>query len=669
MGWTIRFQVVRDRPLAAVELTALRSHVRRFRTTERSKGYGFAVAPKGAAAGVIAMGGGKLARSADPGEDEDAARLYAALTELRTLIVDSKIEISDDFHLVGWNGDRVDLVRDPDQELTPAPGDLTDWIQIPAPRAPRKAAKAAATPLDDLQLPPDLVAAFTEILTGSTPTLPDYTDDDARAAAAAVLSAITRAHKPKERDRALCDALEALARVLPPRAVVLAGLTSPRPIGDAEASTIGEALARLPDLVDVRDRIVELWLGPPPARDPHGLWDRLSHYVLRPAMRDSVVVARLGDDLDQANFDDRALQRRHFQTRTCLARVRDGVIRLIRRRRNDRERPRTYMGPLLVESIAEQGFSEAVPTLLLELSRSDSDRDAILVSLARFDDPRVLPILERALATDQYTRQIATALLQVASVRATELLEQLLTHDDPLVQIRAAQGLVARRGAQAVPLLVAAIAHARAAGIWRYEYPPGGWNSEQLRCPEDGLKAPWILRNTWPALGTVNLDVSDPEVEPSSATARMRSANPDVRRDAIELAHEAALAARDATSILRLVYAERLHRALCDRAGVPYTTPSGSCSRVNITTYWSETGWRKMAKIPFDPMYKYDSVTWTWLDQHAAEAAPQVIPAELSDVPSLDAAIAAAAATPDRRLRFTAEELAMWDEDERRIAG
>src|SRR6185295_1109118 len=98
MGWTVHIQIVRDRPLTPWERKTLTQHVREFKLSRSSEGYAFEVAPSEAPGGVIASCLGKLARSADPEEDDDAARLYQALATLRTLFPDATIEVGDDYH-------------------------------------------------------------------------------------------------------------------------------------------------------------------------------------------------------------------------------------------------------------------------------------------------------------------------------------------------------------------------------------------------------------------------------------------------------------------------------------------------------------------------------------------------------------------------------------------
>jgi hypothetical protein len=137
VGRTVHIQIVRDWPLSPAERKMLASHVRAFKLSRQSEGYGFSVAPSDVAGGVIARRKGKLAQSADASEDQDAARRYEALTALRTLLPEANLEVADDFHLVGWDGERYTLVQNPDQDLTGATRDTSSWLRVPPPRPPR----------------------------------------------------------------------------------------------------------------------------------------------------------------------------------------------------------------------------------------------------------------------------------------------------------------------------------------------------------------------------------------------------------------------------------------------------------------------------------------------------------------------------------------------------
>ena len=81
------------------------------------------------------------------------------------------------------------------------------------------------------------------------------------------------------------------------------------------------------------------------------------------------------------------------------------------------------------------------------------------------------------------------------------------------------------------------------------------------------------------------------------------------------------------------------------------------------------SSWSKLARIPFDPMYKYTYVTWNHLAAHAAEVAPQQVPHELADLLTSEAIEVAVAAMPEQRLRFAPDELAAWDAEEQAVIG
>lgn len=657
MGWTISIQLVRDRALDRGELTRLRAHVRASGLARA--GYAFEVAPPGTS-GVIACAGGKLARTPDPDEDPDAAKLFAALTALRGLFADARLEIADDLHLVGWDGEAVTLVRDPDQELTAMPRDRAGWSAVPARRTTAVRPAKRASP----SLPPPLATALAAILAGEVPDdLSAVTVDEVRA----LLRAVGKAGAGKDPDHALCAALRTVARHVPARLVVEVALGE-LALFDTEAATaVADAMARLPERATLREAVLAVWRSPPPARAPDRRWDAIGWALLMPLASDPWLIAKLGEEQDAADPDERPLWRRHYNRERVLATSVEGVRRLIRRRRRDREERRVALTPALLSYLSGERFEIAVPTLFLELAVG-KDRDDITLALARYAEPRFLPILRRMLATDQYTRVIAHALHYLEGDEAAGLLRGLLEHADPLVRIRAAQGLVRRQGAEAMPLLVTAVAAARAIGIWSHEFPPWGWCSEQLRSPADALARPWSWRGDWPEVSALALGPEVVVEEPVAAVVdRMLSPNPDLRRDAIELAHARAIAARDARTALLLARAERLHRALCDAAGLSPVTGSGSTSRVRVSGYWSSPVWRKLVKIPFDPAYKFDWVTWDWLEAHAHEHVPQQQEARLADVRDKASAKARAASYGLRPLAFFRSEYDAWNAQEAAI--
>lgn len=652
MGWTISIQLVRDRALGRAEVARLRKHVRASGLTRA--GYAFWVAPPGST-GVIAFAGGKLARTPDPDEDADAAKLFVALTELHGLFEDARLELADDLHLVGWDGTEVTLVRDPDQELTPAPRDTTAWSRVPAPRsevpkppkAPAISTRALPEPLDD---------ALAAVRAGGVP-------DDLSAVqgevVCALLRAIARVSSGKHAAPALHTALLTVATHIPAPAVVAAALADVKLLDTGAATAVEHAMSRWPERATVREAVLAVWRLPPPAKSPDARWDAIGWALLMPLADDPWVIAQLGDEHDVADLETTSVWRRQYNRCRVLERTAEGVKRLIRRRRRDREtRPLT---PAFLSFLAGERFEIAISTLQIELAVS-KDRDEVALALARYRDPQFLPLLQRMLATDQYTRVVAQALHDIDTDEATAMLRGLCDHADPLVRIRAAQGLVLRTGLEAASLLVDAVRSAHAMGIWRHEHPPGGWGNAQLRSPADALAKPWRHGGAWPDVSNIELGAA-PAADALAAAAidRMLSPNPDIRRDAIELAHRQAILARDARGALTLARAERLHHALCEAAGLSPTTNAGSCSRVNVSNFWSSPMWRKQLKIPFDPMYKFDHVTWNWLEAHAGEHVEQHLAPALMDVHDEPSAKARAAAFALRPLTFRRSEWEAWN--------
>jgi hypothetical protein len=653
VGWSIYVQLVRERPLDDDECKRLAAHARKFKLSRRSEPYVFRVAPGDAGGGVIAEACGKFGVDANPDEDADTERVYAALTELRTLIPGASLEVADDLGIVGWDGEQFDLVEDPDQELTPAPRDRSAWIVVPKPTAPR--ARPAAKPKQTKRGPLD--EAIEAVAAGRP-----IEASDLEAIALQAFAAIEKASKAKDSERE--RQLQSVLAAIPAKIVVDAGLDARWMAGPA-TSSVGAALERLGGVDEVRERLLQVWFDGIPDKDSSYMWSHMGYHLMQQAMRDRQVVAALGAALMTADFEARRTARRNTGMVDLLAATADGLPHVIARRRIDRAAGGAVASSrALLYRIERVERPEVLPTLVLELARRGVDRDPLIEAMGPIDDARVLPLLERVLATDQYTRSVTRALLSVPGARAEALLETLLDHVDPFVRIVAAQGLVSRRGRDAIPTLLAAAAHARAAGIWD-DRPPGAWSNTFRALPEALERIRELFRAPWPEDGSGLTIAELPAAtgERASSFGRMLSPNPDVRRDALELAHREALAARDVSRIRALVAAERWHAKLCARADLPFTDPSGGCLRVYPSTQWGS--WRKLTRMPFDPFYRNRDYTLDWLDYHADGIAPQIIPDEL-------AAIAVAGATPPEnpavRLHFERDELAAWDAAERAFA-
>ena len=657
MGWSIYIQLVREQPLDGDERKRLATHARKFKLSRRSEPYVFRVAPGDAGGGVIAEACGKFGVDANPDEDADTARVYAALTELRALFDGASLEVADDLGIVGWDGEQFDLVEDPDQELTPAPRDRSAWIVVPEPTTPRArpAPKAAATPKQKKRGPLDDAI---EAVAASRP----IEAIDLQAIALQAFAAIEKASKAKDGERE--KQLQSVVAAIPAKIVIDAGLDARWMAGPATAA-VGAALERLGGLDEVRQRLLQVWFDGIPDKDSSYMWSHMGYYLMQPAMRDRHVVAALGAALMTADFESRRTARRSTKMMDLLAATADGLPHVIARRRADRAAGGTvFLSGALLTTIERVERPEVLPTLMLELARPGADRDPLLEALGHIEDPRVLPLLERALVTDQYTRAVAKALLSVPGASAEALLEKLLDHVDPFVRVVAAQGLVSRRGREAIPALLAAAAQSQAMGIWD-DRPPGAWSNTFRELPAALERIHELFRAPWPEdrsdLTIANLPAATGER--ASSFRRMLSLNPDVRRDALELAHREALAARDTSRIRALVAAERWHAALCAQADVSFTDRSGGCSRVHPTTHWGS--WRKLTNMPFDPFYRNRDYTLDWLDYHAEGIAPQVIPDELA---AIAVAGAKPPANPGVRLQFERDELEAWDEAERAFA-
>ena len=640
MGWSVYIQIVRDKPLTATERKKLATHAKRFKLSRESEDYAFRVAPLDAPGGVIVRAGGKWGRDA---ADRDAMRMYEALTALRALFKKAKLEVSDDLHVVGWNGSEYGLVDDPDQEMTKPPGDLSAWESIPPPPPPpppREPKLVRRAKLDAA-----LEAAVTAVAAGQPP------DEVDASLVSNAFSAIERARRFDNYEQQ--KQLEAVLAACPAHLVVEQGLEGSR-MFDGTAGAVGEAVVRVDSLEAYRERLLAKWFHPVTTlRDGH---DRARWFVMRPALRDAGVRAALGEALLAADLDDSEAERAHRLLMSLVVEHEGSMPYAIARRRIDREKPQRRSEQLL-RDIVESRSRAILPTLAIELARTKARRDDMIRALSRIDDARVMPLLERALATDQYTRAVVESLRQRRNARSEELLRGLLVHVDPLVRILAAQGLVAWHGEDALPLLLGAIAHAKAAGLWRAPlFSSSTHHFENVRRKPSDLAGAWPERALTAQLPAVALAPD----EVVSAPARMLSSNPDVRHDAIILTHHDALAAGDRSKIKMLVAAERWHKAACGNADVSLYTWFQSCSRVHITNYWSS--WRKHVSLPFDPQYKYDYVTWDWLDAHPDAIGPQVMPDELAAITSLPPA------DPTTRLRFTADELAAWDAEERVFA-
>lgn len=275
------------------------------------------------------------------------------------------------------------------------------------------------------------------------------------------------------------------------------------------------------------------------------------------------------------------------------------VIAALRRGRGT---PPNDLTKRLIEQLAHDGAAEAAPTIFLHLDVGRCTDDVVRAAV-RVDHPRRAELIRRLLVREQYHRPLAQAIAESSMPEALALLDELASHRDPGARLAAADELAAQ-----------------------------------------------------------GIEVTDPG-PPADRLARVLDVDPDIRRDAIELWNEEALAARDASQVRALVCAQRLHAERCRRAGL-YQHIGNFTTRVRATHGWD--AWRKRLRIPFDPMYRYDHVTWDWLVAHVDQVAPQDVPDALAAAATEAGARDLAATFPDVRFKLDADERASLEAEEER---
>ena len=144
MGSTIYYNLQRSRPLDEAERKVLGKHARKWqKKTWECEGYGLGVAQKERPDGLVATGSIKI----DHDEASlDLAQLLAALTELRGLIGDATLHVTDDLRLVGWDGTTY-VLDGSRQEPAPAFDDLGDGWEAASSFEARTRKPAAGKPL------------------------------------------------------------------------------------------------------------------------------------------------------------------------------------------------------------------------------------------------------------------------------------------------------------------------------------------------------------------------------------------------------------------------------------------------------------------------------------------------------------------------------------------
>ena len=99
MSWNVYFRMVRDTPLEPEELDALARQSRAIHRNLHDYDLVIAVTPDGDST----VAHGHVERYYDP-DDAEVRQLLDAISQLRGLVPNAKVEVWDDFELIGWNG-------------------------------------------------------------------------------------------------------------------------------------------------------------------------------------------------------------------------------------------------------------------------------------------------------------------------------------------------------------------------------------------------------------------------------------------------------------------------------------------------------------------------------------------------------------------------------------
>ena len=100
MSWNVYFRVLRETPLEPDELDALARQSRAVHRNLSDYDLVLAIQPDG----DPTVAHGHAERYYDP-DDAEVRQLLDAITQLRGLLPDARVEVWDDFELIGWNKD------------------------------------------------------------------------------------------------------------------------------------------------------------------------------------------------------------------------------------------------------------------------------------------------------------------------------------------------------------------------------------------------------------------------------------------------------------------------------------------------------------------------------------------------------------------------------------
>jgi hypothetical protein len=384
MGWSVGYQVIRERGFDDAQLAQLAALVREINETPWDAEVFRLMIDDALVGGVAAWGVIKLAMTA---ESEDGGRICEALTRLQELLPDDQVCAEDDHDTLGWSAayHRFELGAGERRPLLEHGGAGRSVLELVPPEAPR--------------YPPALAAALASL---AGPGL----DRSVRRNEAMISKALTALSQPE------CEA-ERLSRLLgacDPDAVARVGLKRYPAIAHRyhAVAALGVAFDNATDVAALAPLFLEAW------RKPRGTYYYgdfplrgafASALAAQPAVRDRLIA-----DLDDVESDraDSDLTRRCAERAAMLLGASGDPIairRLVAVLRRWRGVAltftiRSYVLLPAIEALGRHPHPAAAPSLLLALvgsvGWSNAERFA-MVGAARARPDLAAPVIQAAL--------------------------------------------------------------------------------------------------------------------------------------------------------------------------------------------------------------------------------------------------------------------------------
>ncbi len=444
MGWSVYYQVVRERRLDAGELALVAGLVRDANAQPwDSESFGLAVPAAEQPSGVIARGCTKL--SMDDGSD-DGERICDALSKLQALLPSASVRAADDFEELGWNAaqQRFDFGARERRALEKQAHD-GDWASV-----------LTLVPPDAPVRPATLDAALAAVAAGTGLDAASRHDDALIGEALQAMSA----------PEAVTDPLRAVLAACDPDAVARAALARYPEIqhGYHTRSAIHDALRAVTDVAALAPAFVTAW-GQPKGTYYYGDLSLPDGFAAALAAESLVQDRLLADlaDLDEGRADSDIAQRRSARAAELLAasrtpRARRWMLEMLGRRRGAEASHAVRYHLLLpvLEGLGRYPDPAVAPTLLLALDGSDgctrADKQAI-IGAAQVAPDLALPVL-RSLLQRGLGLSGALAAARGLGARAlalADVIEPYLAYPLRWVRLEARDALAALRGTTPAP--------------------------------------------------------------------------------------------------------------------------------------------------------------------------------------------------------------------------